>query len=97
MALYDFFETVDLLLGLDLPFFFRALMLLTSEFFTPNLFFLAAFFLPLFLGAAFLAVFRAVFFAAFFVAFLAGRRALFLAAFFLVAIVMLFYQTVKNQ
>ena len=77
MSLYAFFETVDFFFGLDVPFFFFALILLTNEFLTPSLFF------PLFF-AAFL---RDVFFAAFFgdlvTAFFFGRP----GDFFLVAIV----------
>lgn len=50
ILLYDFFETVDFFLGLDVPFFFRAFMLFTKEFFTPSLFFFAE---PLFVDVLF--------------------------------------------
>jgi hypothetical protein len=69
MASYAFFETVDFRAGLLVPLFFLAFILLTSEFFTPSLFFLtvlfleAAFFVVAFFDAAFFGV---VFFAAFF-------------------------------
>lgn len=44
---------VDFFLLLELPFFFRALILLTSEFLTPGLFFLAMPFFATFLLTAF--------------------------------------------
>jgi hypothetical protein len=63
---YDLPEIVDFFFGLALPFFFRALMLLTSEFLTPSLFFFPPV-LADFFGAVFFAdFFDADFFADFF-------------------------------
>jgi uncharacterized protein YjbI with pentapeptide repeats len=85
---------VDFFLDLALPFFFLALMLLTSEFFTPSLFFFADFFGADFFADFFFADFFGAdfFFADFFgadflpadflaVFFAADLRAVFLAAF----------------
>jgi hypothetical protein len=47
MSAYAFFETVDLPLDFDVPFFFLALILFTKEFFRPFLFFLVV---PIHLG-----------------------------------------------
>ena len=52
IALYDRFETVDFFFDLDFPLLFLALMLLTSEFFTPSLFFFAPVFFAAFFPAA---------------------------------------------
>ncbi len=59
ISLYAFLETVDLLLGFEVPFSFLALILLTKEFFTPFLFFFAVllFFVADFLEEAFDAAF----------------------------------------
>ena len=61
ISLYAFLETVDLLLDFEVLFSFFALMLFTSEFFTPFLFFFAVllFFVADFLVEAFDAAFFA--------------------------------------
>jgi hypothetical protein len=83
--------TVDLDFGLEAFFFFRALILFTSEFFTPSLFVFPDFFADLGLEAAllvdfFAGVHEADFFVAAFLAVLRGTPFFFAAALFFVLV-----------
>ena len=96
--LYCFLLTVDFFLVLESPFFLCALMLLTSEFFTPSLFFFAlAFFAAPFFGALFFVAtflvalrFVLLFLEAPFLALLLLIDAFLVAAFFFVAVAITF-------